>query len=44
MNLPKVVTELIKTQNNFDSAAYANVLQKQPSFLMRAKRTMEEKK
>ena len=24
MNLPKVITELIKTQNNFDSAAYAN--------------------
>ncbi|HKO81526.1 MAG TPA: nuclear transport factor 2 family protein [Chitinophagaceae bacterium] len=24
MNLPKVVTELIKTQNNFDSVAYAN--------------------
>jgi protease II len=24
MNLPKVVTELIKAQNNFDSAAYAN--------------------
>jgi hypothetical protein len=23
MNLPKVVTELIKTQNNFDSVAYA---------------------
>ena len=24
MNLPKVITELVKTQNNFDSAAYAN--------------------
>ena len=24
MNLPKVVTELIKAQNNFDSTAYAN--------------------
>lgn len=24
MNLPKVIAELIKTQNNFDSAAYAN--------------------
>lgn len=24
MNLPKVVTDLIKTQNNFDSIAYAN--------------------
>ena len=24
MNLPKVVTDLIKTQNNFDSVAYAN--------------------
>lgn len=24
MNLPKVVAELIKTQNNFDSTAYAN--------------------
>ena len=24
MNLPKVVAELIKTQNNFDSVAYAN--------------------
>ncbi|MFD2519959.1 nuclear transport factor 2 family protein [Emticicia soli] len=24
MNLPEVVTELIKTQNNFDSTAYAN--------------------
>ncbi|SEM17203.1 hypothetical protein SAMN05421856_101531 [Chryseobacterium taichungense] len=24
MNLPNVVTELIKTQNNFDSTAYAN--------------------
>lgn len=24
MNLPEVVIELIKTQNNFDSAAYAN--------------------
>lgn len=24
MNLPKVVTDLIKTQNEFDSAAYAN--------------------
>ena len=24
MNLPKVVTELIKAQNNFDSVAYAN--------------------
>lgn len=24
MNLPKVVAELVKTQNNFDSAAYAN--------------------
>lgn len=23
MNLPKVITELITTQNNFDSAAYA---------------------
>lgn len=23
MNLPNVITELIKTQNNFDSAAYA---------------------
>lgn len=23
MNLPKVVAELVKTQNNFDSAAYA---------------------
>lgn len=23
MNLPKVITELVKTQNNFDSAAYA---------------------
>ena len=24
MNLPKVVSELVRTQNNFDSAAYAN--------------------
>lgn len=24
MNLPEVVTKLIKTQNNFDSTAYAN--------------------
>jgi len=24
MNLPKVVEELVKTQNNFDSVAYAN--------------------
>ena len=24
MNLPKVVTDLIKTQNRFDSVAYAN--------------------
>jgi len=24
MNLPKVVSDLIKTQNNFDSVAYAN--------------------
>lgn len=24
MNLPKVVAELIETQNNFDSVAYAN--------------------
>ncbi|RFS15730.1 nuclear transport factor 2 family protein [Emticicia sp. C21] len=24
MNLPQVVAELVKTQNNFDSAAYAN--------------------
>lgn len=24
MNLPKAVTDLIKTQNNFDSVAYAN--------------------
>lgn len=24
MNLPKVVADLIKTQNNFDSVAYAN--------------------
>lgn len=24
MNLPKVITELVKTQNSFDSAAYAN--------------------
>lgn len=24
MNLPKVVTELVKTQNDFDSVAYAN--------------------
>lgn len=24
MNLPKVVSDLIKTQNNFDSIAYAN--------------------
>ena len=24
MNLPKVVTELVETQNNFDSVAYAN--------------------
>ncbi|WP_336517372.1 nuclear transport factor 2 family protein [Pollutibacter soli] len=24
MNLPKVITELIKTQNSFDSTAYAN--------------------
>lgn len=24
MNLPKVISELIRTQNNFDSAAYAN--------------------
>jgi hypothetical protein len=24
MNLPKVIAELVKTQNNFDSAAYAN--------------------
>jgi len=24
MNLPKVVTDLIKTQNSFDSVAYAN--------------------
>lgn len=24
MNFPKVVTELIKAQNNFDSTAYAN--------------------
>lgn len=23
MNLPKVITELVKTQNSFDSAAYA---------------------
>ena len=23
MNLPKVIAELVKTQNNFDSAAYA---------------------
>ncbi|SOD12048.1 nuclear transport factor 2 family protein [Pedobacter xixiisoli] len=23
MNLPKVIVELVKTQNNFDSAAYA---------------------
>lgn len=23
MNLPEVITELVKTQNNFDSAAYA---------------------
>lgn len=23
MNLPKVITELVKAQNNFDSAAYA---------------------
>ncbi|KPE52763.1 hypothetical protein [Chryseobacterium indologenes] len=23
MNLPKIITELVKTQNNFDSAAYA---------------------
>ena len=24
MNLPKVVSDLLKTQNNFDSVAYAN--------------------
>ena len=24
MNLPKVITDLVKTQNNFDSTAYAN--------------------
>lgn len=24
MNLPKVVSDLVKTQNNFDSVAYAN--------------------
>ena len=24
MNLPKVVSDLVETQNNFDSAAYAN--------------------
>ncbi|MCU7612905.1 nuclear transport factor 2 family protein [Chryseobacterium sp. GMJ5] len=24
MNLPKIVSELVKTQNNFDSVAYAN--------------------
>ncbi|RZK41088.1 MAG: nuclear transport factor 2 family protein [Pedobacter sp.] len=24
MNLPKVITELVKTQNNFDSVAYSN--------------------
>lgn len=24
MNLPKIVAELVKTQNNFDSLAYAN--------------------
>ncbi len=24
MNLPKVITELVKTQNSFDSVAYAN--------------------
>lgn len=24
MHLPNVITELVKTQNNFDSAAYAN--------------------
>ena len=24
MNLPKIVTELVRTQNNFDSVAYAN--------------------
>ncbi len=24
MNLPKVVADLVKTQNNFDSVAYAN--------------------
>jgi hypothetical protein len=24
MNLPKVVAELVKTQNNFDSVAYSN--------------------
>jgi len=24
MNLPKIVTELVKTQNNFDTAGYAN--------------------
>ena len=24
MNLPKIVSELVRTQNNFDSVAYAN--------------------
>lgn len=24
MNLPKVISDLVKTQNNFDSVAYAN--------------------
>jgi len=28
MNLPNVVTELIKAQNNFDSTAYANCFTK----------------
>ena len=28
MNLPKVVTDLIKTQNHFDSVAYANCFTK----------------
>ena len=44
MNLPKVVAELVNTQNSFDSVAYANCFSKTAVVLTKAKHTKEEKK
>jgi hypothetical protein len=48
MDLPKVITELVKTQNSFDSVAYAQcftdtaiVLDEEDAYRQKRNRTMD---